>query len=152
MLERIENGATMPGKPRRIRFTLHEWDRLMISRSRTVMLSLSALLGAAIAAPGAWAANITRGGQPAELTVTSGGAHSVRVTLKPVGLALPPSPSLLTLEIKNPAIRLRTIEGPVRARVGALDVEVTPSPLAVLVKGITGREIQKLVFDEKTGN
>src|SRR5262245_54213642 len=116
------------------------------------MLALSALLGAIIAAPGAGAANITRGGQPAELTVTSGGAHSVRVTLKPVGLALPPSPSLLTLDIKNPAISLRTIERPVQARVGALDVEITPAPLTVLVKGATGREIQKLVFDEKTGH
>src|SRR5687767_12130547 len=104
----------------------------MIVRSRTVMLALSALLGAVIAAPGAWAANIiTRGGQPAELTVTSGGAHSVRVTLKPVGQVLPPSPSLLTLEIKNPAISLRTIERPVQAHVGALDVEITPSPLTV---------------------
>ena len=81
---------------------------MMIVRSRTVMLALSALLGAVIAAPGAWAANITRGGQPAELTVTSGGAHSVRVTLKPVGMALPPSASLLTLEINNPAINIIT--------------------------------------------
>ena len=124
----------------------------MIARSRTVMLALSALLGAVIAAPGAWSANITRGGQPAELTVTSGGAHSVRVTLKPVGMALPPSPSLLALEINNPAISLRTIERPVQARVGALDVEITPAPLTVLVKSATGREIQKLVFDDKTGN
>jgi alpha-glucosidase/alpha-D-xyloside xylohydrolase len=123
----------------------------MIVRSRTVMLPLLALLGAVSTAPGAWAANITRGGQPAELTVTGGGAHGVRVTLKPVGMALPPSPSLLTLDINNPAISLRTIERPVQARVGALDVEITPSPLTVLVKGATGREIQKLVFDEKTG-
>src|SRR5262249_7077621 len=129
MLDGIGDGVTMPGTPRRIRFTLDEGGRFMIVRSRAVMLALSALLGAEIAAPGAWAADITRGGQLAELTVTSGGAHSVRVTLKPVGLALPPSPSLLTLEVKNPAIRLRTIERPVRARVGALDVEVTPSPL-----------------------
>src|SRR5438067_9595620 len=114
----------------------------MIVRSRTVILALSALLGAVIAAPGAWAADITRGGQPAELTVTSGGAHSVRVMLKPVGVALPPSPSLLTLEINNPAISLRTIEWPMQARVGALDVEITPSPLTVLVKSATGREIQ----------
>lgn len=124
----------------------------MIVRSRTVMLALSALLGAVIAAPGAWGANITRGGQPAELTVTSGGAHGVRVTLKPVGMALPPSPSLVTLEIKNPVISLRTIERPVQARVSALDVEITASPLTVLVKSATGREIQKLVFDDKTGN
>src|SRR5262249_6288724 len=124
----------------------------MIVRSRAVMLALSAVLGAVIAAPGAWATNITRGSQPAELTVTSGGAHSGRGELKTGGLALPPSPCLLTLEIKNPAIRLRRIEGPVRARVGALDVEVTPSPLAVLVKGTTGREIQKLEFDDRTGN
>src|SRR5262245_23452809 len=98
MLDGIGNGVTMPGTPRRIAFTLNEGDGLMIVRSRAVMLSLSALLGAVIAAPGAWAADITRGGQPAELTVTTGGAHSVRVTHKPVALALPPSPSLLTLE------------------------------------------------------
>src|SRR5262245_45256925 len=106
----------------------------MIVRSRTVMSALSALLGALITAPGAWAGNITRAGQPAELTVATAGAHSVRVTLKPVGLALPPSPSLLTLDIKDPAISLRTIERPVQARVGALDVAVTPAPLTVLVK------------------
>jgi alpha-glucosidase (family GH31 glycosyl hydrolase) len=123
----------------------------MILRSPTVMLALAALLGAVIAAPDASAENITRGGKPAELTVTSGGAHSVRVTLKAVGTVLPPSPSLLNLEIKNPTISLRTIERPVKARVGALDVEITPSPLTVLVKSATGREIQKLVFDDKTG-
>jgi hypothetical protein len=117
-------------------------------RSFAVIL---ALLGAVIAAPGTWAENITRGGQPAELTVTRGGAHSVRVTLKPVGTVLPPSPSLVNLEINNPTISLRMIERPVRARVGALDVEVTPLPLTVLVKSATGREIQKLVFDDKTG-
>src|SRR5438445_4216870 len=110
----------------------------MSARSHIVMLALSALLGAVIAAPGAWAENITRGGQPAELTVTSGGAHSVRVTLKPVGVALPPSPSLLALEIKNPALSLRTIERPVQARVRALDVDITPSPLTVLVPGAAG--------------
>jgi alpha-glucosidase (family GH31 glycosyl hydrolase) len=124
----------------------------MIERPHTAMFVLPALLGAVIVAPGVRAADITRGGQPAELTVAAGGAHGVRVTLQPVGRALPPSPSLLTLEIKDPAIRLRTIEKPVRARVGALDVEVTPSPLTVLVKGATGREVQKLVFDDKTGN
>ena len=121
----------------------------MFVSSRTVML---ALLLAAIAAPRARAENITLGGQPAELTVTIAGAHSVRVTLKPMGMALPPSPSLLNLEIKNPAISLRTIEKPVKARVGALDVEVTQSPLTVFVKSATGREIQKLIFDEKTGH
>jgi alpha-glucosidase len=46
---------------------------------------------------------------------------------------------------------LRTIEKSVKARVGALDVEITPSPLPVLVKSATGREIQKLVFDDTTG-
>ncbi len=123
----------------------------MIVRSFTVMLALSALLVAVIAAPGAWAENITRGGQPAELTVTKGGAHSVRVTLKPVGTVLPPSPSLVNLEINHPTISLRMIERPMQARVGALDVEIIPLPLTVLVKSATGHEIQKLVFDDKTG-
>ena len=129
--------------------TLSRKQRACIrDRSGAKML---ALLGAVIAAPGAWADNITCGGQPAELTVTSGGAHSVRVTLKPVGKVLPPSPSLLNLEINNPTISLRMIERPVQARVGALDVEITPLPLTVLVKSSTGREIQKLVFEDKTG-
>jgi alpha-glucosidase/alpha-D-xyloside xylohydrolase len=120
----------------------------MIVRARTAML---ALLGAVLVAPGARAADITRGGQPAELTVIRAGAQSVRVTLKAVGMALPTSPSLLHLEIKSPAIILQTIDQPVKARVGALDVDITASPLTVLVKSDTGREIQKLVFDEKTG-
>jgi hypothetical protein len=42
------------------------------------------------------------------------------LTLKPVGMSLPPNPSLLNLEIKIPAISLRTIERPVQARVGAI--------------------------------
>jgi alpha-glucosidase (family GH31 glycosyl hydrolase) len=141
----------MPRSSRRIKSTLNEEDRLTIVRSRSVMLALSALLGVVIAAPSAWAADITRGGQPAELTIASGGAHSVRVTLKPVGMVLPPSPSLLNLEIKDPAIRLRKFDEPVKARVGALDVEIIPSPLTVLLKSVSGREIQKLVFDNKTG-
>src|SRR5579862_2672098 len=116
----------------------------MIARSRIVTFALAALLASAFAAPGAWAADLMRGGQPAELTVTSGGAHGVRVTLKPVGMELPPSPSLLNLQIKNPVITLRTIDNPVRARVGALDVEITPSPLTVIVRSDAGREVQKL--------
>src|SRR4051812_40918123 len=122
----------------------------MVVLSRTVTLALAALLGTVNAAPGARAADLTRGGQPAELTVTTAGAHGVRVTLKSVSMPLPPSPSLLTLEIQNPAIRLRTIDKPVQARVGALDVAITPAPLTVLVKSDAGREIQKLVFDEMT--
>ena len=59
------------------------------ARSRTGMLALAALLGAVNVAPAARAANVMRGGQPAELTVTSGGGHSVRVTLKPVRTPLP---------------------------------------------------------------
>jgi alpha-glucosidase/alpha-D-xyloside xylohydrolase len=121
----------------------------MIGRSHN---ALWALLGVAIAAPGAMAAEITRGGRPAELTVARAGAHSVRVTLKPVGVALPPSPSLLTLDVNNPVISLRTTETPVQARVGALDVDITPLPLTVVVKGATGRVIQKLVFDGTTGH
>lgn len=118
----------------------------MIARSRIAMLA--ALLGAATAAPDARGVELTRGGQPAELTVTAGGAHGVRVTLKPVAMDLPPSPSLLTVDIANPVIRLRTIEARVQARVGTLTVEVTPSPLTVVVKGDGGRDIQKLVFEE----
>lgn len=120
----------------------------MITRLVTSLVVLYATMATA---PSVGAIEITRGGQPAELTVTSSGAHSVRVTLKPVGTALPPSPSLLNLEIKDPPIRLRKIEAPIKSRVGTLVVDVTPSPLTILVHCAKGREIQKLIFDEKTG-
>src|SRR5262245_4946612 len=122
----------------------------MFARSRTVILAFS-VLAVTLIAESARAENVTRGGQPAELTVAGGGTHSVRVTLKPIGMTLPPSPSLVNLEIKNPPISLRKIDKPVQARVGALDVEIKPSPLTVLVKSAVGRVVQKLVFDEKTG-
>jgi alpha-glucosidase (family GH31 glycosyl hydrolase) len=122
---------------------------MMILRSCTVALTL---LVATSAVSLAWSADLSRGGQPAHLTVVSSGAHGVRITLSPFGLALPPSPSLLQLEIKNPELSLRTIEKPVQARVGALYVEITAAPLTVRVKNVAGREVQKLVFDDKTGN
>jgi len=106
---------------------------MMIARSSTIMLAL-ALLASTMLTPGAGAAELTRGGQPAELTIAAGGAHGVRVTLKPVGMELPASPSLLDLEIKEPVIKVRTIENSVRARVGALDVEIIPLPLTVIVR------------------
>src|SRR4051794_34130547 len=110
MLDGIGRGVTISGTPHSIPFAHNEGDRSMIARLGTAMLALAALLGGVLAAPGAGAAEITRGGQPAELTVTSGGAHGVRVTLLPVGMVLPPSPSLLNLQIKNPPISLRTID------------------------------------------
>jgi hypothetical protein len=53
--------VTIPDTPRGIKYTLNEGDGFMIVRSRTVMLALAALLGASVAAPGAWAVDITRG-------------------------------------------------------------------------------------------
>src|SRR5579871_2967224 len=117
----------------------------MILQLRILM---AALVGAVIAASPACAADLTRGGQPAELTIASAGAHSIRVTLKPVDVSLPPSPSLLQLEVKNPAISLRAIDKPVQTRVGSLNIEITASPLTVVVKNVAGREVQKLVFDD----
>ncbi|HVT82576.1 MAG TPA: TIM-barrel domain-containing protein [Phycisphaerae bacterium] len=123
----------------------------MTQRSHSALLALAALLATPWLRP-ASAADITRGGKPAELTVAPAGSHSIRVTLKPLGVDLPPSPSLLNIEIKNPAITLRTMDGPVRKRVGELDVEVTPSPLTVAVKGAGGREVQKLVLENTDGS
>src|SRR5262245_38839076 len=113
----------------------------MILRAPVALLALSTLF----AGSDVRAADITRGGRPAELTVAAGGAHGVRVTLRPVDRALPPSPSLLSLEISNPAVRLRTLEKPAQARVGALDVEVSSAPLKVVVQRVDGRVVQELV-------
>ena len=125
----------------------------MILRSGTmVMMVVVSLLEAVGTRHDARGELIQRGGRPAELTVMSGGAHGVRVTLRPLDMELPPSPSLIKLAIDEPTIRLRAIDQPVRARVGALDVEISPAPLTVVVKSASGRVIQSLHFDDATGS
>src|SRR5262249_9319553 len=79
-------GVTFPATPHRIATPDHQGDLIMIARSPIVMATV--LLATLIGAPVASAVDIMRGGKPAELTVASAAAHSVRVTLKATGAQL----------------------------------------------------------------
>ena len=102
-----------------------------------------------VAAPSAVAQTITSGGSPAQLDIRQAGPASIRVTLRP--LAGPESllytPALADRAYAAPAISIRTLNAPVRRRVGALRVEVKPNPLTVTTSNASGQRVQELVFN-----
>ncbi len=102
----------------------------------------------------ALADNLTRLGQPAELTIRASGAHSVRVTLKSVvtGEQALANPTLVDRVWPEPDIRLQAITETISKRVGGLEVKVSASPLTVAVSDARGNLLQSLVFDSASGN
>jgi alpha-glucosidase/alpha-D-xyloside xylohydrolase len=96
------------------------------------------------------AAEITAAGQPAQLDIRAAGEHSVRVTLKPINFEpdFPFTPALAERAYPAPAISLREINAPVRAKIGNLNVEVRPEPLMVVVTTADGKPVQEITFEE----
>src|SRR5262245_18239292 len=99
------------------------------------------------------AVEITSLNQPAQLDIRAAGANSVRVTLKPRSFQpdFPNNPALAEREYEAPAIRIRELSAPIKAKVGGLNVEVLPGPLAVAVMSADGKPIQRITFEE-SGN
>ena len=91
-------------------------------------------------------------GARAELLVREAGAHSIRITLKPLddSIDLPYSPALTDRRWPAPVLVLKDIAAPVRRRVGNLLVEVSGSPLAVTVTTTDGVPVQGLVFGDSS--
>jgi alpha-glucosidase (family GH31 glycosyl hydrolase) len=91
-----------------------------------------------------------RENQPAQLDIRPAGQHSIRVTLKPIDFkpAFPFTPVLADREYTPPAISLREITQSAKAKVGGLDVEVSPSPLSIVVTRADGKPIQTIIFHE----
>src|SRR5215207_8299645 len=85
------------------------------------------------------AQQITTAGQPAQLDIRAAGAHSLRITLKPLSFAddFPFTPALAERNYPAPAIRLREIQKPVKKKIGDLLVEVRPEPLRIIVTNTT---------------
>ena len=98
----------------------------------------------------ALAAEIKTNNEPAQLDIRAAGEHSIRVTLKPFSFQpeFPFTPALAEREYAAPAIRLREIAEPVKAKVGGLQVEVRSSPLTVVATTPDGKPIQTLTFQE----
>jgi alpha-glucosidase/alpha-D-xyloside xylohydrolase len=96
------------------------------------------------------AAEIRANHEPAQLDIRPAGKNSIRVTLKPISFkpAFPSTPVLAERASEAPAVSLREIARPVKARVGSLIVEVLPSPLTVVVTTTLGKPIQTVVFQE----
>ena len=106
-----------------------------------------AVFGVGFAAT-AHAAEITTLGEPARLDIRVAGAHSIRVTLRPVAFddTFPFTPALAEREYAAPVISLRALDEPIKRQVGPLTVEVRADPLRVIVTGTNGEAIQDLIF------
>jgi len=93
---------------------------------------------------------LTTAGQPAELSIRAAGDHAVRVTLKPrsFGADFPATPAVVDRAYPAPAIRIRSLAKPMQQRVGALRVDVRPSPLTITVTNAAGQLVQELVFED----
>lgn len=95
------------------------------------------------------AQKITAAGEPAQLDIRPAGQHSIRVTLKPVSFKepYPFTPAVVDRKYAAPVISLREITMPVKKKIAGLVVEVTASPLSVLVTNETGQAVQRLIFE-----
>jgi alpha-glucosidase/alpha-D-xyloside xylohydrolase len=111
---------------------------------------LATALCAFLAAAQSSAAPITAAGQPAELAIRQAGEHGVRLTLQPLSFAqeFPYTPALAERDYGRVPVRLREIERPLTAKIGALNVEVRPNPLTVVVTSLDGRPVQEVSFQD----
>lgn len=91
---------------------------------------------------------ITTYGLPAQLDIRPAGAHSIRVTLKPLTFnnEFPDTPVLAKRTYPEPVISLRSIKQTVNKQVGALKVAVHPDPLRVVVTDQEDNPVQEITF------
>lgn len=96
------------------------------------------------------AQTITTSGQPAQLSIRSAGAHSIRITLKPLSYkgTAPYTPALAIRKEAAPEISIKELHGPLKKRVGNLLVSIRPQPLTVTVTNNKGEKVQELSFRE----
>ena len=96
---------------------------------------------------------ITAAGAPAQLDIRPSGDASIRVTLKPLTFTrdYPASPSVAERRYPDKVITLRSIAQPLRRTVGAMNVEVRPNPLTLVITNAAGQRVQEIRF-ESDGN
>jgi alpha-glucosidase/alpha-D-xyloside xylohydrolase len=132
-------------------------SRLLLEIRATYIMSLLSrqlpiLAIALLPATALIAQPIQSAGVPAQLLVREAGAHSIRITLKPLSdtAELPYSPALIPRSYPSPVLALKELSSPVRKTVGELIVTVSPSPLTVTVTTKEGTPVQQLVFGDST--
>jgi alpha-glucosidase/alpha-D-xyloside xylohydrolase len=123
---------------------------------RRIGLHLLLAWGAALGPSAAPAAPLRYARQDVELALTAVSDRTVRVTLTPADLKpedrrLNDSPVLAPRRWPDPVLRVAELSEPRVAELKALRVTLTPAPLTVEVSTSAGRIVQRLTFDEHTG-
>lgn len=87
-------------------------------------------------------------GNPAQLDIRAAGDHSIRITLKPLNYKedFPFTPALAEKHYPAPVISLRRISKSIKKPVGNLLVEVSSSPLTIIVTDNRGNRMQHFIF------
>ena len=98
----------------------------------------------------AQAEQIVSAGAPAQLDIWKSGTKSIRVVLRPLSETtnLPYSPALVEQDWGAPALSLRSVDAPIKRRIGGFVVTVTSAPLAVSVETPQGESVQHITMEE----
>jgi alpha-glucosidase (family GH31 glycosyl hydrolase) len=98
----------------------------------------------------AFSQQVTAAGQPAQLNIREAGNSSIRVTLKPISYVeeFPFTPALAERNYPAPQISLRTINRPVKKKIGNLNVEVKPNPLTLIITDTQNQPVQQITFQQ----
>ena len=89
-------------------------------------------------------------GQAAELDIRIAGAHSIRITLKPVGYKeeFPFTPALAEHKYDPPVLRLKSINKTIKKQAGSIVIEIKSSPLTIRLTNNKGQFIQEIIVGE----
>ncbi len=87
-----------------------------------------------------------------QLVIREAGAHSIRITLKPLGWLgeEPYSPALVDRPYPAPVIDISQLSAPLTRKVGSLLVGVSPTPLTIKVMTSDGKPVQRLSFNDSS--
>lgn len=98
----------------------------------------------------AYSQPITSNGAPARLDIRVAAENCIRITLKPADFKddFPYTPALAERPYPAPVVSLTALNKAVKKQVGNLLVNITPSPLTLLITNARGKTVQHIVFGD----
>jgi hypothetical protein len=119
-----------------------------LRKNRQLCKCIFIVLLFAVNVPGARGQAIIAAGQPAQLDIRAASQNSIRVTLKPVAYKedFPFTPGVAERQYGAPVISIRSIDKIIKKKVGALQVELRPNPLTIVITNAKGQLIQEISF------
>ena len=126
-----------------------------LSRRDALKRLSAAGAGALLPVPPFQPATLRVAGRAVELSITPISAHTLRLSIVPLGNEVPQSiPTDGSLALRTwpkPVTRLTALPRERSARCGSLTIRLSPEPLTISITDNNGRLVQQLRVDEQTG-